>query len=144
MRHSAIFLAATCLFASSLAAAPLVPSDQTILDMTEYETVTSCEAALGKMRELCAGVRFNSLETVQAAHADVDGNGHVDLVVRRFTRQECSSQGCLTRVYLSDGQNYRPATPTVIAAGVISQCATATGRGLNLAHRSDGECQSFK
>lgn len=137
------FLAVAVLSLACVAPATAA-QEELALDMIEYETSSECLAALSDMPSLCANVRFSGFETVQAARWDVDGDGHKDLVVRRFTRSDCASYGCTTRVFLSREGALRPTQPVVTAAGLIVQCDIHGRRGLNLAHVENGPCISFK
>src|SRR3990170_2901725 len=108
----------------------------------EQRTSADCIKAVAGAQALCKGVGSNG-NVVETASFDVDGDGDLDLVVRRLSPITCGSHGCSTDIYLNIGGAPAIAEPRLVTAGPISTCAKDGARGLRASALASAPCFIF-
>ncbi len=117
---------------------------KSIVVLDTHRTLSSCRAALRRRTITCRSVRFQRGESIQSAWLDLNGDHTKDLIVRRQTREDCGSLGCLTEVFMSVRGGLRLAAPSILSDAPIYVCRSHGKTGLRLSSGDGlGRCFLF-
>ncbi len=94
------------------------------------------EAAAICLRPVLSAKPQEQLE-VDMTRLDIDGDGALDMVLRRRSAVDCGTQGCATFVFFARDGDYVLADPPITASGPVEACRNDGEPGVRFPQSGD-------
>lgn len=112
-----------------------VPNDGNFSEAPDCALLPA-EAAAICLRPVLSARPQEQLE-VDLTKLDIDGDGALDMVLRRRSTVDCGTQGCATFVFFARDGDYVLADPPITASGPVEACRNDGAPGVRFPQSGD-------